>query len=530
MLPVRRQPRLVAVLVAAALLFALPAAARAAAAPRVTPLVDAANGQLLAFARASNGDVVEFLRGSPTSWSAYDLGAIYGLAPTNGPVLPFTDPNYGSEPIVFGPGAGGDVLQDLRTGGAGTGWRGLDLSGPFGLGTMSGPIVPWADPDYGSSLLAMAVGSNGDAVTLSRHTTGGAWQRYDLTTAFGLSRVAGPLLPYTDPQYASALIAFGSGPAGHVIEFDRNTSNGTWSQYDLTAAFGAGPVNPSGIVPYTDTQYGGVLVAFAVATNGDVLTFSRVTNGGAWNHYDLSSAFALPRTGGPVAPATDPANGNLLAFYPAGNGDVIEAQRNPSGGAWSSADLTAEFRLSAVAGPLVPFKDANGQLLVFGESAGGQALEFARQADGSWQQVDMGAVDAALKALPSAPPPPPAPAARPVPTPVPVPHARHALKVRLVVYWTWHGRVTTLVRVRVLTRRLPHRVHLRLTCRGRGCPFKARSAAGARSVRHLLGRLRGRRFRARDQLRVSFSLRGWLPERSQVTIRDGRLPRVRLVR
>jgi hypothetical protein len=525
----RRGPAVITLLAAAVVVSAwlAPAGARAAAPPQVSPLIDSANGQLLAFARASTGDVVEFTR-SPSSggWTGYDLSALDGVAPTAGPVLPYADPDYGSGPIAFAPGSGGAVVQDLRSGGPGTAWRSLDLSGPFGLGTTARRIVPWTDPNYGSGLLAMTVASNGDAVTISRQTSGGAWHRYDLTSAFGLTKVAGPLLPYTDPQYGSALIAFGSGPAGHVIELDRNTANGTWSQYDLTAAFGAGPVNPSGIVPYTDTQYGGGLVAFAVGSGGDVLTFSRVTNGGSWNHYDLSSAFGLPRTNGPVAPATDPANGNMLAFYPAGNGDVIEVQRNPSGGTWSSTDLTAEFGLSPVAGPLVPFKDSSGGLLVFGETPSGEAVEFARQGDGSWRQVNMGAVDAALKSLPKSPVPVPAP----TPTRTPVPRGRHALKVRLVLYWTWHGRETTLVRVRVLTRRLPHRLHLRLTCRRRGCPFKARSAAGAKSVRRLLRRLAGRRFRAGDRLLVSFTLRGWRPDRTRVTIRVNRLPRVRLVR
>jgi hypothetical protein len=287
------------------------------------------------------------------------------------------------------------------------------------------------------------------------------------------------------------------------------------------------------VVPYTDPNYGSSLIAFAVGTAGDVLTFARQTSGGAWNHYDLSSAFGVPRTGGPVEPATDPASDELLAFYPAGNGDVIEAQRDAAAnGAWSASDLSAQFGLSPVAGPLIPLKDpASGQLLLFGESSGGSALEFVRDADDSWQQVNMGAVDAALKSLPS---PPPAASPAPTPstaqTPIPVPRARRALKIRVVLYWTWLGRVTTLDRVRVLTRVLPHRVHFRVSCRGRGCAFKHRSASGARALRRALGHLKGRRFRPGDQLRVEFSLKGRRSDVSLVTIRDNRVPRVRLAR
>jgi hypothetical protein len=524
--------------VAVAFVMVGPATEWAAAAPRVTPLVDATDGQLVAFARGSTGDVVAFSRTSGTGqWVAYDLSAVYGVAPTAGPVLPYTDPDYGSEPIAFAPGFGGDVLQYERPGSRRVAWRWLDLSAPFGLGTTAGPVVPWTDAIYGNSLVAMEVASNGDAITISRHSSGGTWQRYDLSTAFGLSQISGPLLPYTDPDYGSSLIAFGAAPKGHVIQFVRKTADGTWSQVDLTAAFGAELINGSGVVPYTDPNYGSSLIAFAVTTGGDVLTFARVTNGGAWNHYDLSSAFGLPRTGGPVEPATDPASGELLAFYPAGNGDVIEAQRNAAAnGSWSASDLSAQFGISAVAGPLIPFRDpSSGQLLLFGESSAGNALEFVRQSDGSWQQVNMGAVDAALKSLPTPPPstspsPPPSTSPSPAPTPLPVPHARRALKVRVVLYWTWLGRVTTLDRVRVKTRVLPHRLHLKVTCRGHGCPFKLRRGSGARSVRRALARLKGRRFRAGDQLRFDFSLRGRRPDNSLITIRNNRIPRVRLAR
>src|SRR5581483_1254268 len=156
--------------------------------------------------------------------------------------------------------------------------------------------------------------------------------------------------------------------------------------------------------------------------------------------------------------------------------------------------------------------------------AAGSALEFVRAGDNSWQQVNMGAVDAALKSLPTPPPPPPvvssSPAPSSSPTPIPVPHGRRALKIRVVLYWTWLGRVTTLDRVRVLTRRLPHRLRLRVTCHGRGCPFKLHRASYARPVRRALARLKGRRFRAGDQLRISFSLRGRQPDISVITIRN----------
>jgi translation initiation factor IF-1 len=55
------------------------------------------------------------------------------------------------------------------------------------------------------------------------------------------------------------------------------------------------------------------------------------------------------------------------------------------------------------------------------------------------------------------------------------------------------------------------------------------SATGARHVRRLLVRLRGRRYRAGDVLRITVTAPGYDAERAQVTFRYGRLPLAKLV-
>ena len=91
--------------------------------------------------------------------------------------------------------------------------------------------------------------------------------------------------------------------------------------------------------------------------------------------------------------------------------------------------------------------------------------------------------------------------------------------------WSWRFGVTTLRLTRI--GRFPHSTRLTVTCKGRGCGRPAkRSATGPKSVHRLLKRLTGHRYRAGDVVTISFTARGWKPERARITIRDGRLPRV----
>lgn len=129
--------------------------------------------------------------------------------------------------------------------------------------------------------------------------------------------------------------------------------------------------------------------------------------------------------------------------------------------------------------------------------------------------------------------PPPAPlppvSTAPVTTPIPQPTARHGLKVRMVLSWTWRGRTTWLHGVRIGT--FPGRTRLSLRCTGRGCPRRsALTARGRRAIHRLVRLLSGRRYRSGDVLSISLTADGYLPERAQVIMRDDREPRVRAAR
>ena len=142
-------------------------------------------------------------------------------------------------------------------------------------------------------------------------------------------------------------------------------------------------------------------------------------------------------------------------------------------------------------------------------------------------------------AIPTAPtptptprPPPPAPApvsTRPVSTTIPRSHARRALNVRLTISWTWNRSVTRVDRMKVSS--FPGRTRLVFVCRGRGCP-RPRTAATTRALRlrRLLKSLQGRRYRSGDRLFISLTAPHYAPERAEVIIRYGRLPRVELLK
>jgi hypothetical protein len=137
---------------------------------------------------------------------------------------------------------------------------------------------------------------------------------------------------------------------------------------------------------------------------------------------------------------------------------------------------------------------------------------------------------AALTSCPApAPPPPPEPVVTtPVSTPVPVPVAPHALAVRLRISWTWNHATTRLHTAKIGS--FPGRAQIFVQCRGKGCPGKRNiSAHGARNVRRLLKRLRGKRYRAGDRVLIVLKAPGYLPERAMVLIRNGSLPEITLL-
>jgi hypothetical protein len=94
--------------------------------------------------------------------------------------------------------------------------------------------------------------------------------------------------------------------------------------------------------------------------------------------------------------------------------------------------------------------------------------------------------------------------------------------------WTWNGAISRLGTVRVGS--VPSRTRLLVRCVGHGCPRPTRvTATGAHGVHRLLRAMEGHRYRAGDRLLISLQRSGWRPERAEIDIRSGRVPKVRLL-
>jgi hypothetical protein len=144
-------------------------------------------------------------------------------------------------------------------------------------------------------------------------------------------------------------------------------------------------------------------------------------------------------------------------------------------------------------------------------------------------------VDVATSPPPTTTTPPPTTPTTPAPvvttptsTPLPAPSVPRALAVKLTISWTWNHATTRWHAAKI--GRFPGRAQIFVQCRGRGCPGKRDlSADGARNVRRLLRRLRGRRYHAGDRVLIVLKAPGYQPERALVKIRNGRLPEITLL-
>jgi hypothetical protein len=123
------------------------------------------------------------------------------------------------------------------------------------------------------------------------------------------------------------------------------------------------------------------------------------------------------------------------------------------------------------------------------------------------------------------PPPPPVVLYVPVAVYVPAPRAPHHVKVKLTMTWTWSGGRTRLFDV--AADRVPRHAAINVTCRGRGCPTRARIASI--HVRRLLKSLAGQAYSAGDRIFITIRAPGEVAERVELWIRFGREPRVKLL-
>ncbi len=105
-------------------------------------------------------------------------------------------------------------------------------------------------------------------------------------------------------------------------------------------------------------------------------------------------------------------------------------------------------------------------------------------------------------------------------------HRRRLLRVRLRLKWAWNRGQTELVWLKLGHH--PRSMSVNIICKGNDCPLSALSATD-RKLPRLLVSLDGRVYRAGDRVLITLTARGYGRERVQVVIRNGRIPKARLV-
>ena len=332
--------------------------------------------------------------------------------------------------------------------------------------TVGSPTVEIDDVDVTQSLAVNGGFENG----------GGPWRAYPGTKSNYAVYADAPGAPpaYAGTHFAATNTASGGG--GIIQDVPLTTSAGQTicgsaelrTEYPATDAAGA----------FTLWLTGGA------AHESGSTAYANLGNGGNWS---LAST---------CAEATGSHTNLRVQFYP-----------RPGGATTEMDDVNVDESLAANGG----FEHGGAPWVIYPRSAS----NFRVYTNGQVTQT----------VAPPPPPPPPPVQPTPQPTPIPTPRARHALKVKLVMKWSWRFGTTTLRATRV--GRFPHSTRLTVSCKGRGCGRPGRlSAAGPKAIHRLLKRITGHRYHAGDVVTVSFTAHGWKRERARITIRDRRLPRV----
>jgi hypothetical protein len=316
-------------------------------------------------------------------------------------------------------------------------------------------------------------------------------------TPHALPRAA---LATTVPATADCTIYSGTptsaSPCGAPSD-DTVGADGNGALYRTMVSFSGGLGLPAGSTVLSATLTIHALGAFgSTATWVFGMTRSFAAGAATWNTYDGVNPWST-------------AGGDY--------DDTLQASSTVSGAG------TVSFSITPLVQSWVDGADTIPQLMILGFSPQGNAFSFASRASGNGPVLTIAYQPLATPTTTTSPPPTGPVATTPVSTPLPVSHAARALRIKVLLSWTWNRAVIHLRGVKVGA--MPGDTKVSLGCQGAGCPRRSRmSASGARTVRRMLLRLAGRRYRAGDVLTVRLTAAGYRQERAGIFFRNGRKP------
>jgi hypothetical protein len=328
-------------------------------------------------------------------------------------------------------------------------------------------------------------------------------------------------------------VQFYPTPGGPTLEMDDVDVDVSMAS---NASFETGAGNWA-TYPGTSTLYGVFADGASTAHTGSHFGATSTTDSGGGIYQDVGAGTGPGQTvcGSAWVQSEAPASGasGTFALFTLGgaaaNGGGAEFGGLGNGSSWHEAQTCAESTNSQTQvrvqfyptpnGPTLEMDDVNvaGSLAAnggFETGPGGWATYPGINA--SYVVIPSGQIKATI----------PSPVqATPQPTSIPLGRGRHALKITLVIKWTWRYGTTRVSKTKI--GHFPHSTRLTITCKGKRCPRPLKlTAKGPKRIHRLLHRLIGRRYHTGDVLIVGFTARGWKRERARITIRHGRKPLV----
>jgi len=224
------------------------------------------------------------------------------------------------------------------------------------------------------------------------------------------------------------------------------------------------------------------------------------------------------------APAAtyDPDNISQDIYWEASDGSLHEIAWTPSTGWQQPYAVTAPGTLDS--SPTATYDASNETQDVYWEASDGSLREDAWTLLTGWLPYS-----AVTPGAPGSQPAPPGAGSTGVSPPPRVPArrtGRRHLRVKFTLRWSWTAGRTRLDGVSFA--RVPRHTTVTIACHGHGCPHRAISA-GYRKLGGVLRSSRAPAYRAGDRLVITLSSPRYVPERVRVNIRDGHIPKVKLL-